>query len=247
MSIENTLETTLPTSGRVPLSTPWDVRVDSWQDVTGSSAFGRIAGRVLALAQVSEHDVVVDLGCGTGLLTLPAARSAARVIAVDYSRPMLDRLRDSASNAALGNIELVRADLRELPLADASVDIVVSSYAFHHLPDEGKELALAEARRVLRPGGRIVVCDMMFSLSLRARNRRIVLGKVVAIARKGPAGIVRLARNAGRVATGRWEHPASPERWSQMLEARRFVEVRVELAEHEAGIAVARRPKDGVS
>lgn len=245
MSRENVLERSSSTPTRVPSSTPWDVRVDSWQDVEGSPAFGRFAQRVLALAQVSGHEVVVDLGCGTGLLALPVAQMAGRVIAVDYSRPMLDRLDLRAAELGLANVDCIRADLRELPLADASVDVVVSSYTFHHLPDESKELALAEARRILRPGGRMVVCDMMFTLSLRSRDRRIVLDKVVAIARKGPAGIVRLARNAGRVATGRWEHPASPERWRQMLEGRRYVDVHVELIEHEAGLAVARRPTEG--
>lgn len=247
MPIENILERPASTSGRVPSSTPWDVRVDSWQDVAGSPAFGRLAERILTLAEVSKHEVVVDLGCGTGLLALPAARTAGKVIAVDYSRPMLDRLDRRASELALDNVECVRADLRELPLADASVDLVISSYAFHHLPDEGKELALAEARRILRPGGRLVVCDMMFALSLGSRDRRIILDKVVAIARKGPAGILRLARNAGRVATGRWEHPAPPERWRQMLEGRRFVDIHVELVEHEAGLAVARRPIEGAA
>jgi hypothetical protein len=86
---------------------------------------------------------------------------------------------------------------------------------------------------------------MMFELSLRASDRRIVAGMLVAVARKGPAGLVRIARNAGRIATGRWEHPATPERWQGLLEARRFVGVHVEMAANEAGIAVARRPLEG--
>jgi ubiquinone/menaquinone biosynthesis C-methylase UbiE len=204
--------------------------------------FTRLAARVLELAAIESGDTVVDLGAGTGLLTLAAARTSDNVIAVDYSQPMLDRLQKHAATVDLDRIACVRADLRELPLPDDIADVVVSSYAFHHVDDDGKALALAEARRVLRPGGRLVVLDMMFALSLRASDRRIIAAKVGAIARKGPAGFVRIARNAGRVATGRWEHPTSPESWQRLLEARQFVDVQVGMLENEAGIAFARRP-----
>lgn len=227
---------------RLPERTPWDARVAAWEELAASPAFTRLAGQVLELASPREDEVVVDLGAGTGLLSLPAARRAAAIYAVDYSEPMLERLLERARADALENIHAVVADIREVPLEDESASVVVSSYAFHHLRDDGKELALAEARRILRPGGRLVVCDMMFSLSLRRRDRRIVAGKVVALARKGPAGLVRLARNAGRLASGRWEHPISPEGWRDLLEARHFVDVDVTLAECEAGLAFARRP-----
>lgn len=229
--------------GQLPETTPWDARVAAWEELAASPPFARLARQVLELASTREDEVVVDLGAGTGLLSLPAARSAAAVYAVDYCEPMLERLVERAKADGLENVHTVVADLREVPLEDESASVVVSSYAFHHLPDEGKALALAEARRILRPGGRLVVCDMMFSLSLGRRDRRIVGSKIVGIARKGPAGIVRLARNAGRLASGRWEHPASPERWRDMLEARYFADIDVVLAESEAGIAFARRPE----
>lgn len=228
---------------RVPGETPWDARVAAWEELAASPAFARLAAQVLQLAAPADSDVVVDLGAGTGLLSLPAARAAATVYAVDYSEPMLERLAERARGDGLDNVETVVADMREVPLDDECASVVVSSYAFHHLHDHGKEVALAEARRLLRPGGLLVVCDMMFSLSLSSRNRRIVASKALGIARKGPAGIVRLARNAGRLATGRWEHPVSPERWRELLEARYFVDIAVTLAEHEAGVAVARRPQ----
>lgn len=222
--------------------TDWDARVDAWEDVAASPVFARLAAAVLEIARPDQDDVVVDLGAGTGLLTLPIAERAAAVYAVDSSRPMLERVAERAHAAGLGNVRCVHADLRELPLADESATIVVSSYAFHHLPDAGKELALSEARRVLRPEGLLVVCDMMFSLSLRPTDRAIVASKVAAIARKGPAGVLRLARNAIRIAAGRWEHPAPSERWRELLVGRHFEEVFVWSVEHEAGLAVARRP-----
>ena len=232
-------------SSRLPRATPWDGRVEAWENVASSPVFSRLATRVLELAAIENGDRVVDLGAGTGLLTLTAARTALEVIAVDYSQPMLDRLAEHAAAADLDGIACVRADLREVPIPDGVADIVVSSYAFHHIDDAGKALALTEARRILRPGGRLVILDMMFGLSLRASDRRIIAAKVAAIARKGPAGLLRIARNVGRVATRRWEHPTSPERWQQLLEARRFVDVHVEMIENEAGIAFARRPLEG--
>lgn len=231
--------------GRAPGTTPWDARVAAWDELAASPVFARLAGHVLELASPLENEVVVDLGAGTGLLSLPAARGVAAVYAVDYSEPMLTRLLERARADGLENVHTVVADMREVPLEDESANVVLSSYAFHHLRDEGKELALAEARRILRPGGRLVICDMMFSLSLGRRDRRIVASMILGIARKGPAGIARLARNAGRLATGRWEHPISPERWREMLEARCFAEIDVILAENEAGIAFARRPDPG--
>lgn len=228
---------------RLPGATPWDARVAAWEELAASPAFTRLAAQVLELASPRDDEVVVDLGAGTGLLSLPAARSAATVYAVDYSEPMLERLRERARADGLENVQTVVADMREVPLEDDSASVVVSSYAFHHLRDEGKELALAEARRLLRPGGRLIVCDMMFALSLGSRDRRIVASKIVGIARKGPTGFVRLARNAGRLAAGRWEHPISPERWRELLEARYFVDIGITLAECEAGIACARRPE----
>jgi ubiquinone/menaquinone biosynthesis C-methylase UbiE len=164
------------------------------------------------------------------------------LVAVDISERMLERLDDAAVADGIHNVETVVADLRRLPLEDECASVVVSNYAFHHLHDTGKELALAEARRILRPGGRLVICDMMFSLSLESRDRRLVAEKVWAMLKRGPAGVVRILRNAGRVVAGRWEQPATPEAWEEMLRARGFEDVRIELLEHEAAVAVARRP-----
>lgn len=220
----------------------WDERVEAWEDVASTDAFHALRDAVCARAQPRPDDRVVDLGAGTGLIALALAPSVAEVAAVDISEQMLAQLDAHAAADGIENVRGVVADLRALPLEDESVTLAVSNYAFHHLERADKELALSEVRRVLVPGGRLVVCDMMFALSLEPRDRALLWEKIVAIARRGPAGLLRIARNAGRVAVGRWEHPSPPEEWEQMLCARGFADVRVELLRNEAGIATAERP-----
>jgi ubiquinone/menaquinone biosynthesis C-methylase UbiE len=220
----------------------WDERVEAWEEVAAGDAFLAIRDRIVELAEPRKDDYVVDLGAGTGLLTLALAPLVRELVAVDISERMLDRLDDRIAADGVENVEPLVADLRRLPLEDECATLVVSNYAFHHLDDPGKELALAEARRILRPGGRLVLCDMMFSLSLEPRDRRLVWEKVRGLLRRGPAGVARILRNAVRVLAGRWEQPATPESWEEMLAARGFEQVRIELLEHEAAVAVARRP-----
>jgi ubiquinone/menaquinone biosynthesis C-methylase UbiE len=220
----------------------WDGRAAGWDEVAHTPAFAKFCDAILAAADIGPDAVVVDVGCGTGLVTLPAARLCRSAIGLDASATMLEHLSEHARRAGVTNISLIHGDMRRVPLADASVDVVVSCYAFHHLSDDGKELAAAEAFRVLRPGGRMVTVDMMFRISLAARDRRIVTAKVRLLLRAGPRGVVRLVRNAVRVATRRWEHPASLGWWRQTLERRGFQDVQVDPLEHEAGIARAIKP-----
>jgi ubiquinone/menaquinone biosynthesis C-methylase UbiE len=221
----------------------WDERVQAWEEVAASEAFLAIRDRIVELAEPERDDQVVDLGAGTGLLALALAPRVRELVAVDISERMLERLSVAAVADGVHNVETIVGDLRRLPLDDESATLVVSNYAFHHLDDAGKELALAEARRILRPGGRMVICDMMFSLSLEPRDRRLIAEKLAALLKRGPAGLLRIFRNAGRILAGRWEQPATPQTWGEMLAARGFEDVQIELLEHEAAIASARRPQ----
>jgi ubiquinone/menaquinone biosynthesis C-methylase UbiE/DNA-binding transcriptional ArsR family regulator len=101
----------------------------------------------------------VDLGIGDGLLTLLLAEHAEVVCAVDRDQEMLDQLLMRAHRKGLANIETVNAEIEELPLADGAYDLVVSSQVLHHAQEPLR--ALKEARRVLEPGGRVLVLDLL--------------------------------------------------------------------------------------
>jgi ArsR family transcriptional regulator len=108
---------------------------------------------------------VADLGCGEGYLTIEAARFANHVIAVDRSEAVLARARERLARRspreggrALTNIEWKRGEIEKLPLKDESVDVALLSQALHHASDPAK--ALAEAVRIIRPGGRVLLLDL---------------------------------------------------------------------------------------
>jgi SAM-dependent methyltransferase len=124
------------------------------QIVPGRSwaAWARALGHLLPPMEIA------DLGCGEGYLTFEAARFASRVIAVDRSEAVLERARASARRRKLKNVDWKRGELEKLPLKDASVDVALLSQALHHAAHPAA--ALAEAVRIVRSGGRVLVLDL---------------------------------------------------------------------------------------
>ncbi len=211
--------------------------------VARTNGFHQLRDRVVELACPRAQDTVVDLGSGTGLLSLAFAARAERVYAVDKSRVMNEYLRVKAHSAGLDNLNTVLASAVSLPLVDAVADIVVSNYCLHELRHSEKRMALAEARRVLKPGGVLVVSDMMFSLNVLApRDRGVLASKLRQLTARGLPGMWRLLKNGARLASGRWEHPASSRWWREGLLSCGFEGVSVETLMHEGGIAVASVP-----
>jgi ubiquinone/menaquinone biosynthesis C-methylase UbiE len=221
----------------------WDDHVEHLAEMAQSPGFRRLRDLIVEQAQPSPAQTVVDVGAGTGLLALHIAPMVARVVAVDISRPMCAYLEERAATLGFDNVDVLCASAHELPLPARSVDLVVSNYCFHHLSDADKRRALRQAFDVLRPGGRLVLGDMMFRLTLTtARDRTVVVALIGKLLRKGPGGIVRIVKNALRWLTGHWEHPADVSWWEHALATAGFTDVRVEALEHEGGIAVATRP-----
>ena len=221
----------------------WDDHVGDLKVMAASAGFRDLRDRILELAEPAPGERVLDIGAGTGLLALALAGDVRRVWAVDVSEAMCEYLSAEVGRRGLANVSVLQGSAARLPLPGGAVDLVVSNYCFHHMPDADKRRALAEVSRVLRPGGRLVIADMMFRVGVvDARNRAVILRLVRRILRHGPAGIVRIFRNALRYATGRWEHPADVEWWRRELVAAGFEDVSVTALEHEGGIAVARLP-----
>jgi ArsR family transcriptional regulator len=127
---------------------------DSRQLVPGRSwaAWSRALGLLLPALRVA------DLGCGEGYLTIEASRWASRVIGVDRSPAVLARARTLAERRRATNIDWKPGELEALPLDDASVDIALLSHALHHA--SAPDRAVAEAVRVLVPGGRVLVLEL---------------------------------------------------------------------------------------
>jgi len=116
-------------------------------------------GLARAILQLAPRARYADLGIGDGLLTLMLAEVAAQVTAVDLSTEMLSQLESRAKAKGIDNIELVEGDIEDLPLPDESHDVVVASQALHHAV--APEKCLAEARRILVPGGRLLVIELL--------------------------------------------------------------------------------------
>jgi len=116
-------------------------------------------GLAKALLRLLPRARIADLGIGSGELTLLLCDASEKVIGVDYSQPMLDRVRAKAERAGVKNLELRLGNIESLPLAAGEVDVVVLSQALHHAEQPAR--ALAEAHRVLAPGGRLLLLDLL--------------------------------------------------------------------------------------
>ncbi|UCC85242.1 MAG: arsenite methyltransferase [Gemmatimonadota bacterium] len=132
-------------------------------------------GNPTALAELSEGEVVLDLGSGGGIDVLLSARRvgpAGRAYGVDMTDEMLELARRNQQEAGVENAEFLRGTIEEVPLPDASVDVVISNCVINLSTD--KDRVLAEAFRVLRPGGRFAVSDVVFGGTVPDGVRRSI-------------------------------------------------------------------------
>ncbi|MDX1642919.1 MAG: metalloregulator ArsR/SmtB family transcription factor [Thermoanaerobaculia bacterium] len=134
----------------------FDRTAGEWDELR-QELYGETAELSAALALLDDGWTVGDLGCGTGRVADRLAPWIARLVAVDASRSMLDEARRRL--ARHDNVDLRRGDLEELPLEDGELDTALLVLVLHHLPQP--EVVLAEVRRVLKPGGRLVILDMV--------------------------------------------------------------------------------------
>ena len=121
------------------------------------------AAQLLDELGVSADHVLVDLGCGTGVLACQAALAGCTVHAIDISAGMLAATQERAAALNAENLHVQRAGFLSFSLPGASVDFVTTQYALHHLNDFWKLVALQRIAAALKPGGMLLLRDVVFS------------------------------------------------------------------------------------
>ena len=140
-----------------------------------ASNLGLGCGAPLEYAQAKPGEVVLDLGSGAGFDCFLAARSVGdtgRVIGVDMTPEMLEKARENAKTAGARNVEFRLGEIEHLPVADNSVDLIISNCVINLSPE--KEQVFAEAFRVLKPGARMLVSDLVLRRELSPRLKSSV-------------------------------------------------------------------------
>jgi SAM-dependent methyltransferase len=155
-------------AGRENLDVQHVARYDGKMD---SEAAAEVA--LLRTLGLTSQSVVVEFGPGTGQFTLAAARSSARVVAVDVSPPMLKLLTEKAASQGIGNVDVVAAGFLTYEHALPPADFVYSRYALHHLPDFWKAVAFQRMRGMLRTGGVLRLWDVIYSFPLAEAQAEI--------------------------------------------------------------------------
>ena len=150
--------------------------------------------KLVGLARLADGERVLDVGCGTGSLAIMARRrvgASGDVVGIDASPAMVARARSKTARAGI-DVSFTHGVAEALPFPDARFDAVLSTMMLHHLPRNARQECAREIRRVLRPGGRVLVVDFG-----QAQDKRGVLAHFHRHGHVDPRNIVSLLEDAG--------------------------------------------------
>src|SRR3712207_6790981 len=150
---------------------------DEWLEGIPESSIESFAGtgNPFSLGKLRPGERVVDVGCGAGIDSLIAAKKVGpdgRVIGVDMTSSMLEKARHAAEETGLGNVEFRQGYAEALPVEDGWADVVISNGVLNFMPD--KTAALEEMSRVLKPGGRLQIGDILVQKAVPESAKRKV-------------------------------------------------------------------------
>lgn len=151
--------------------------------VPEGSNLGLGCGNPVALASLREGDIVLDLGAGAGFDCFLAANRVGekgRVIGVDMTPEMLEKARENARRGGYANTEFRLGEIENLPVADNYVDVIISNCVINLSPDKNR--VFREAYRVLKPGGRLMVSDIVLLKELPAEIKNSLAAYVSCVA-----------------------------------------------------------------
>ncbi|RLG31827.1 hypothetical protein DRN98_06190 [Methanosarcinales archaeon] len=210
----------------------FDEWADDYDDILPRvREYQKLVERIVEYARVRNGDTVLDIGCGTGYLSLKLMDVAAcRLVAIDLSSEMLKVFREklyhlrSEGNDFSTGIELGSGDCLSLPFKDETFDVITSSVVMHHIRPERKQIALSEIHRVLKPGGRFLLGELNFDatgdLNDSVRLERVMAGltKVLStiVASLGAGVLDRMFDNAKRHLLCDDEYAITIDMWEKL-------------------------------
>ncbi|MEN6342942.1 MAG: arsenite methyltransferase [Methanospirillum sp.] len=156
---------------------------EQMESVPKGANLGLGCGNPIALANLTAGETVLDLGSGAGFDSFLAARAVGEsgcVIGVDMTPAMVARARENARQGGYDNVEFRLGEIEHLPVADGSVDAIISNCVINLSPEKGQ--VFLEAFRVLKPGGRLLISDMVMVGELPERVRQSIAAYVGCIA-----------------------------------------------------------------